>query len=89
MKQIASAIAFFLVAGCANTPARQVDRIVLRHGGYCESINLAYGTNEWRDCVIQREKERLQRISGLCRNDGTKLVCERPRPGDLSTRENL
>jgi hypothetical protein len=63
-----------------------VDRIVLRHGGYCEQ-SAQYGTNEWRNCVVQREKERLERVSGLCRNDGAKLVCERPRPGDLSVRE--
>jgi hypothetical protein len=83
MNKITIVLLVFL-AGCANTPERQVERIVTRHGGYCEQKNLQYDSNEWRDCVIAREKERLQRVSDLCRNDGTKLTCERPRQGDLT-----
>lgn len=88
MKKIGIVLLVFL-AGCANTPQRQADRIVVRHGEFCEQKGLRYDSNEWRDCVVARERERLERISGLCRNDGQKIVCTRPRPGDLSVRENL
>lgn len=81
MKKIAIVLLVSL-AGCSNTPERQADRITLRHGSFCEQ-KFKFETNEWRDCVLEREKERLQRMAGTCRNDGAKISCTRPRAGDL------
>lgn len=82
-----------LLCACATTPEelraraeREANRLKQTHGQTCENLGYQPETDEWRDCLLQLESQRLMQQNywypsypfyypSLCHYHGGQLVC--------------
>lgn len=82
-----------LLAACATTPEqqrayaeREANRLRQAHGQTCENLGYQPETDKWRDCLLQRESQRLMQQNywypgypfyspSFCHHHGGRLVC--------------
>jgi len=47
-----------VLAACAATPEQKAAEAIARQGGYCEHLGYKKGTDGWRQCIMERERQR-------------------------------
>jgi hypothetical protein len=64
-----------LLLGCATpTPEERADQVIARHGPFCDRLGYARGGDSWRNCVVQRERERQSDV--VCFPVGGMVMCD-------------
>lgn len=64
-----------LLLGCATpTPEQRADQVIARHGPYCDRLGYARDSDSWRNCVVQRERDRQSDV--VCIPAGGIVMCD-------------